>query len=378
MMLSRQEALALANVTGPDLHALCESAAQVRDICYGQQLTYSRKVFIPLTNMCRDSCGYCTFVKTPQSGQAWYMTADEVMDVVQRGEQLGCKEALFSLGEKPELKYSYARDRLQALGYTTTVDYLHDVAAQVIDQSYLLPHINAGTLDKEEVRRLKPVAASMGMMLENISRRLLRKGMAHHACPDKVPQARLKTIEYAGQLDVPFTTGILIGIGESWEERIDSLLAINEMHLYYGHVQEVIVQNFRAKAGTAMAAHAEPDLDDMRRTLAVARLLLHPSISLQAPPNLEQHYGAYISAGINDWGGISPLTIDHINPERAWPQISSLKQACQGKGYQLRERLTVYPRYLQQSERYLDDGISPFISGMAASNGLAAQQCLPE
>ena len=378
MMLSRQEALALANVTGPDLHALCESAAQVRDICYGQLLTYSRKVFIPLTNMCRDSCGYCTFVKTPESGQAGYLTPDEVMDIVQRGEQLGCKEALFSLGEKPELKYSYARDRLQTLGYSSTVDYLHDVAAQVIDQSYLLPHINAGTLDKDDVRRLKPVAASMGMMLENISRRLLRKGMAHHACPDKVPQARLKTIEYAGQLDVPFTTGILIGIGESWEERIDSLLAINEMHLYYGHVQEVIVQNFRAKAGTAMAAHAEPDLDDMRRTLAVARLLLHPSISLQAPPNLEQHYGAYISAGINDWGGISPLTIDHINPERAWPQISSLKQACQGKGYQLRERLTVYPRYLQQSERYLDDGISPFISGMAASNGLAAQQCLPD
>ena len=378
MMLSRQEALALANVTGPDLHALCESAAQVRDICYGQLLTYSRKVFIPLTNMCRDSCGYCTFVKTPESGQAWYLTPDEVMDIVQRGEQLGCKEALFSLGEKPELKYSYARDRLQALGYSSTVDYLHDVAAQVIDQSYLLPHINAGTLDKDDVRRLKPVAASMGMMLENISRRLLRKGMAHHACPDKVPQARLKTIEYAGQLDVPFTTGILIGIGESWEERIDSLLAINEMHLYYGHVQEVIVQNFRAKAGTAMADHTEPDLDDMRRTLAVARLLLHPSISLQAPPNLEQHYGAYISAGINDWGGISPLTIDHINPERAWPQISSLQQACQGKGYQLRERLTVYPRYLQQSERYLDDSISPFISGMAASNGLAAQQCLPD
>ncbi|WP_225673346.1 7,8-didemethyl-8-hydroxy-5-deazariboflavin synthase CofG [Thalassolituus marinus] len=378
MMLSRQEALALANVTGPDLHALCESAAQVRDICYGQQLTYSRKVFIPLTNMCRDSCGYCTFVKTPESGQAWYLTPDEVMDIVQRGEQLGCKEALFSLGEKPELKYSYARDRLQTLGYSSTVDYLHDVAAQVIDQSYLLPHINAGTLDKDDVRRLKPVAASMGMMLENISRRLLRKGMAHHACPDKVPQARLKTIEYAGQLDVPFTTGILIGIGESWEERIESLLAINEMHLYYGHVQEVIVQNFRAKAGTAMADHTEPDLDDMRRTLAVARLLLHPSISLQAPPNLEQHYGAYVSAGINDWGGISPLTIDHINPERAWPQISSLQQACQGKGYQLRERLTVYPRYLQQSERYLDDSISPFISGMAASNGLAAQQCLPD
>jgi 7,8-didemethyl-8-hydroxy-5-deazariboflavin synthase CofG subunit len=378
MMLSRLEALALANVTGPDLHALCESAAQVRDICYGQQLTYSRKVFIPLTNMCRDSCGYCTFVKTPESGQAGYLTPDEVMDIVQRGEQLDCKEALFSLGEKPELKYSYARDRLQTLGYSSTVDYLHDVAAQVIDQSYLLPHINAGTLDKDDVRRLKPVAASMGMMLENISRRLLRKGMAHHACPDKVPQARLKTIEYAGQLDVPFTTGILIGIGESWEERIDSLLAINEMHLYYGHVQEVIVQNFRAKAGTAMADHTEPDLDDMRRTLAVARLLLHPSISLQAPPNLEQHYGAYISAGINDWGGISPLTIDHINPERAWPQISSLQQACQGKGYQLRERLTVYPRYLQQSERYLDDSISPFISGMAASNGLAAQQCLPD
>lgn len=375
-MISRQEAIQLARVSGPDLHALCQQAAYVRDHQYGKVMTYSPKVFIPLTNMCRDTCGYCTFVQTPQSGNANIMSPAEVMDTVRAGEQLNCKEALFSLGEKPELKYSYARERLQQLGYDSTLHYLHDMAEQVLENSYLLPHINPGTLKREELAWLKPVAASMGMMLESTSYRLLKKGAAHHACPDKVPKARLHTLAMAGELDIPFTTGILIGIGESWEERIDSLLAINELHLQYGHIQEVIVQNFRAKAGTAMAGCSEPDLDDMRRTLAVARLLLHPSISLQAPPNLEEHYGSYISAGINDWGGISPLTIDYINPERAWPQITSLTAACHGLGYQLQERLTVYPQFLKNPGRYLAGNLSHFIPGLAGNDGLAAQQSL--
>jgi len=373
-MITKQEALALQNASGPDLHALCTQAAYTRDYQFGQTLTYSPKVFIPLTNMCRDVCGYCTFFKTPESGDANLMTPAEVMDTVRRGEQLNCKEALFSLGEKPEQKFAYARHQLEALGYTSTLHYLHDMAEQVLENSHLLPHVNPGTLTKAELTWLKPVAASMGMMLESTSYRLLKRGGAHHACPDKVPKIRLQTLEAAGELDIPFTTGILIGIGESWEERIDSLFAINELHLQYGHIQEVIVQNFRAKSGTAMAGCEEPTLDDMRRTLAVARLILHSSISLQAPPNLEEHYGSYISAGINDWGGISPLTKDFINPERAWPQISSLQAACKGLGYELKERLTVYPQYLKKPERYLAGNLGQFISGLAASDGLAAQQ----
>ncbi|WP_430462735.1 7,8-didemethyl-8-hydroxy-5-deazariboflavin synthase CofG [Thalassolituus sp. LLYu03] len=377
-MLTRSEALQLAHVTGPDLHALCKEAAAVRDLCFGNTLTWSRKIFIPLTNMCRDTCGYCTFVKNTDADGAHYMSPSEVLDVVRKGEALGCKEALFSLGEKPELKHALAQQKLAALSYDSTLNYLHDMAALVLDNSHLLPHLNPGTLNRDELAYLKPVAASMGMMLENVSLRLLKKDQAHHACPDKVPAARLRTIEAAGQLDIPFTTGILIGIGETWEERIDSLLAINEMHLYYGHIQEVIVQNFRAKAGTAMAGCSEPDLDDMRRTLAIARLLLHPSISLQAPPNLEERYGHYISAGINDWGGVSPLTIDHINPERAWPQAESLQSACNARGYRLQERLTIYPDYLKRAGRWLHSDLGPVVAGMAASNGLAAHQSLQD
>ncbi|MAD46020.1 MAG: 7,8-didemethyl-8-hydroxy-5-deazariboflavin synthase subunit CofG [Oceanospirillaceae bacterium] len=368
-MITKQEALALQAATGPDLHALCNQAAYIRDYQFGHTLTYSPKVFIPLTNMCRDVCGYCTFYKTPDSGQANLMTPDQVLATVRQGEALNCREALFSLGEKPEQKYTYAQEKLAQLGYRSTLHYLHDMAEQVLENSSLLPHVNPGTLTKAELSWLKPVAASMGMMLESTSYRLLKKGGAHHACPDKVPKVRLKTLEAAGELDIPFTTGILIGIGESWEERIDSLFAINDLHMQYGHIQEVIVQNFRAKAGTPMAGCQEPDLDDMRRTLAIARLILHPSISLQAPPNLEEHYGSYISAGINDWGGISPVTKDFINPERAWPQISSLQAACQGLGYELNERLTVYPQYLKKPERYLAGNLSQLIGSRAALSG---------
>lgn len=374
-MLTRSEALALEKTPPREFEKLSNRAAQLRNKHWGKTLTYSRKVFVPLTNMCRDDCGYCTFVQKPGSPGARVMTPDEVMAIVKKGERLGCKEVLFSLGEKPEQRYSEARDALARLGHTSMIDYLIEMCRRVLDETDLLPHVNAGTLSDNEVARLKPVSVSMGMMLENISRRLLQRGQAHYACPDKVPAQRLRTLERTGQHGVPFTTGILIGIGETWEERVDSLMEINAQHQSHGHIQEVIVQNFRAKPGTAMANHPEPNLDDMVRTLVLARLLLHPSISLQAPPNLESRFAAYIGAGINDWGGISPVTIDHINPERAWPQIDALRQATARCGYGLEERLAVYPRYLKSPERFLAAPIAARLDDIAREDGLALQQC---
>lgn len=352
-MISISEAQSYEFASGPDLFALCQQASKVRDEHWGKRLTYSKKVFIPLTNMCRDTCGYCTFVQGPDSPHANYMTPEQVLKTAREGQVLDCKEALFSLGERPEERHQKARDLLANLGYSNTLDYLHDQCENVLLETSLLPHINAGALSYDELKRLKPVAASMGMMLENVSNHLLKKGQAHHACPDKTPKRRLDTIEQAGRLDIAFTTGILIGIGESWQDRIDSLIAIRDRHLSYGHIQEVIIQNFRAKSGTAMADYNEPSLDDMKRTIAIARLILPTQISVQAPPNLEKEYGSYIHAGINDWGGISPLTKDFINPERAWPQINSVEKACQGLGYSLSERLTIYSRFQEQENRYL-------------------------
>jgi FO synthase len=373
-MLNRSEALQFEGLTGPDLFALCQGAAEIRDKSFGKTLTYSRKVFIPLTNMCRDTCGYCTFVKTPKSGEGNIMLPSQVLETVLKGQKQGCKEALFSLGEKPEARYRYAKDKLAMLGHEGMLDYVKEQAQAVLEKTNLLPHINAGAMSLAEMRDLKPVAASMGMMIESTGKHLMNKGQAHFACPDKTPEVRLNTLRYAGQLDIPFTTGILIGIGESWQDRIDSLIAINQIHQEYGHIQEVIVQNFRAKAGTEMANHPEPNLDDMRRTLALARHILDPSISLQAPPNLEERYGSYVSAGINDWGGISPVTQDFINPECAWPQIESLAQACHGLGYELQERLTVYPQYLDENLGYLDPALALKMPHLAAQNGLAAEQ----
>lgn len=353
-----------------ELQALQRQAGALRDRHWGRAISYSRKVFIPLTTMCRNTCGYCTFVKAPGEPGANYMTPDEVLAVAVNGERLGCKEALFSLGERPELRYPEAREALARLGYTSTVDYLVDACRLVLDNTSLVPHVNAGTLTLEELDRLRAVSGSMGMMLENVSRRLSKPGMAHHACPDKAPLLRLRTIEAAGKLGIPFTTGILIGIGETWEERVDSLVAINEIHLRYGNVQEVIVQNFRAKAGTAMGHWAEPSREDMLRTLAVARLILDPSISLQAPPNLEERFEDYIDCGINDWGGISPLTADHINPERAWPAVAELARRTGEQGYKLVERLTVYPTFIARETAPLH----AILSGMARADGLARDQ----
>jgi len=367
--------LAISPHAATDAGALAElmqAAAEIRDRHWGRRLTYSRKVFLPLTTMCRNSCGYCTFVKRPGTPGAGYMSPEEILSVADAGGRLGCKEALFSLGERPERQFSEARAILDGLGYKTTIDYLEAMCRLVLQKTALVPHVNAGTLTAEEIGRLREVSGSMGMMLETASRRLMKRGMAHHACPDKAPRLRVRTLEEAGRLGVPFTTGILIGIGESWEERLDSLKEINRIHLRYGHIQEVIVQNFRAKPGTAMASWPEPSAVDMLRTLAAARIILDPSISLQAPPNLESSFESYIDAGINDWGGISPLTVDHINPERAWPAIAELNRRTSEKGYQLAERLTVYPAHLGK----VAPSVIPHLQVMAGPDGLAHAQVL--
>lgn len=357
-----------------DLDALMAEAAAVRDRRWGKVITYSRKVFVPLTNMCRDTCGYCVFVKHPSSPDAEIMTPEKVQDVVRAGERLGCKEVLFSLGEKPELRYDLAKERLAELGYGRMTDYLREMCAWVVSETGLIPHVNAGSLDEDEITMLKPVSGSMGMMLENVSKRLMAKDMPHYACPDKVPLQRMRTLERAGKARVPFTTGILIGIGETFAERIESLKAIRDVHLKHGHIQEVIVQNFQTKQGIAMADHPEPSLDDMLRTLAAARLILPDDISLQAPPNLSKRHRAYIAAGINDWGGISPLTIDHINPDHAWPAIDRLRATTKAEGYDLQERLTVYPDYLESDRGFVDPAVAKKLKPMARGDGLAVDQ----
>ncbi|MCY4303948.1 MAG: 7,8-didemethyl-8-hydroxy-5-deazariboflavin synthase CofG [Aestuariivita sp.] len=353
---------------------LMVQAAEVRDIAWGRRVTYSRKVFVPLTNMCRDSCGYCTFVKHPSDPAAQIMTPDQVLSEARRGERWGCKELLFSLGEKPEMRYGIVKKELARLGYKRMTDYLADMCALVLAETTLLPHVNAGTLAEDEIDRLKPVSASMGMMLETISRRLGREGMPHHACPDKTPRQRLRTLERTGEKKVPFTTGLLIGIGETWEERIETLHAINDVHVCYGHIQEVIIQNFQSKPDIAMVNCPEPSLDDILRTIAAARLILAPEISLQAPPNLDHRHISYLNAGINDWGGISPVTIDFINPQHEWPEIAKLGENCQTAGFELTERLPVYPRFIQKRSVYLHPRVSECIFTMARADGLATNQ----
>jgi len=370
----RKKLLAAGQATGEQLADLMRAASELRDAAWGRRVTYSRKVFIPLTNLCRDTCGYCTFAKTPDQPGAGYLTPDDVVDIVKRGQQLGCKEALFSLGERPEARYPEARAMLQRLGYKTTLEYVVAMCASVLETSSLIPHVNAGTLTLDELADIRSVAGSVGLMLENVSRRLVQKGMAHYACPDKVPAQRLRTLERAGQLNVPTTSGILIGIGETWEERVDSLIALGEIHKRHGHLQEVIVQNFRAKPGTLMMHAPEPDMDDMLRTIAAARLVLPPDVSLQAPPNLSEDFERYLDAGINDWGGISPVTADHINPERAWPALAEILRRCAERGMQLTERLTTYPRFLQERATYLAPRLSTAMERLARADGLAKVQ----
>jgi 7,8-didemethyl-8-hydroxy-5-deazariboflavin synthase CofG subunit len=353
------------------LEELLSAASALRAKGKGNIITFSKKVFIPLTTLCRDYCGYCTFRKDPGQPGAHFMTPDEVLAVAERGRRAGCKEALFSLGDQPERIFPEARDFLQTQGFSRTLDYLAAMCESVLNETGLLPHSNPGVMDAEILARLKNSNASVGLMLETVSNRLMRGDLPHAKAPDKVPALRLRTMEEAGKLSIAFTTGILIGIGETLEERIDSLLAIRAMHEKYGHIQEVIIQNFRAKPDIPMAHHIEPTIDDMLRTIAVARLILGPDMNIQAPPNLSySDFPRLLDAGINDWGGISPVTKDHINPEAAWPQIAKLEAETNARGFILRERLALYPEFLDR-EGFTSSAVRPHLDRLRVVPELA-------
>jgi len=344
--ITREMALHLIRCRDVELPALLSAAVAAKERFKPGVITYSRKVFIPLTNLCRDYCGYCTFRRDPGQPGAHTMTPDEVLEVARAGEKLGCTEALFSLGDKPELMFPEMREALRRLGYHSTLHYLEAMCELILRETSLLPHPNPGLMSEEWIRRLAAVSPSMGLMLETTNTALLGPGAAHDNAPDKVPARRLRTIEAAGKQNVPFTTGLLIGIGEALEDRVETLLAIRELHRRYGHIQEVIVQNFRVKPEIPMRNWPEPTPDEMLRTVAVARLLM-PDMNLQAPPNLSApHYEDLLDAGINDWGGVSPLTPDFINPERPWPHLEQLKLRTEAKGQRLRQRLPVYPEFM--------------------------------
>jgi 7,8-didemethyl-8-hydroxy-5-deazariboflavin synthase CofG subunit len=344
--ISREAALQLIRCSDADLPDLLSAALAAKERFKPGVITYSRKVFIPLTNLCRDYCGYCTFRRDPGDPGAHTMTPEEVLSVAREGEKLGCTEALFSLGDKPESLFPEMRETLRHLGYKSTLHYLEAMCELVLRDTSLLPHPNPGLLSAEWIARLAAVSPSMGLMLESTNAALLAPGAAHDDAPDKVPAKRLRTIEDAGKQNVPFTTGLLIGIGESHEDRVDTLLAIRDLHDRYGHIQEVIVQNFRVKPAIPMAHWPEPSRGDMLRAVAVARLLL-PNVNIQAPPNLSApYYVDLMDAGINDWGGVSPLTPDFINPERPWPHLEQLRLRTESKGATLRQRLPVYPEFV--------------------------------
>ena len=346
MALSREDACQLITCADRDLPLLLSASRAARQNLKPEIVSYSRKVFIPLTNLCRDYCGYCTFRRDPGQPGAHTMTPDQVLDVARAGEKMGCTEALFSLGDKPELAFPEMRVTLRYLGYKSTLHYLEAMCELVLRETALLPHPNPGLLSAEWTARLAKVSPSMGLMLETTNTSLLAAGAAHDNAPDKVPAKRLHTIEEAGKQNIPFTTGLLIGIGETVEDRVDTLLAIRDMHRRYGHIQEVIIQNFRAKPKIPMHGWPEPAHGEMMRTIAVARLLM-PDVNIQAPPNLSApYYDDLLDAGINDWGGISPLTPDFINPEKPWPHLEQLKSRTEAKGYRLRQRLPVYPEFV--------------------------------
>ncbi|OGQ72146.1 MAG: 7,8-didemethyl-8-hydroxy-5-deazariboflavin synthase subunit CofG [Deltaproteobacteria bacterium RIFCSPLOWO2_12_FULL_60_16] len=365
------EALALAAARGEEFAALLSSAAELRDRHKGKTVTFSPKLFIPLTNLCRDFCGYCTFRRAPDEAGARTMTLDEVRRVVLQGQGLGCTEVLFSLGDRPEAIYPEMRDFLSRMGLRRTLDYLYQACKMVLEESALLPHSNPGLMGKRDLARLKQVNVSLGLMLENLSERLLLPSGPHFNAPDKKPALRLKTIEEAGRLRIPFTTGILIGIGESWLERIDSLFAIRELHERYGHIQEVIIQNFRAKPEILMRDHPEPSVEEMLKTIALARLILGGEMNIQAPPNLTpESYPLYLRAGINDWGGVSPLTPDYINPEAPWPALALLSRKTAEAGYRLRPRLAVYPEFIFQGEKFIPASLLPHVKRLCGEDGL--------
>ncbi|MFT7654206.1 MAG: FO synthase [Limisphaerales bacterium] len=364
-----QEALTLAEFE--DTRALADTAETIRDQGFHNVVTYSRKVFIPLTHLCRDVCHYCTFAQVPRKVKAPYMTIDEVLEVAREGQKMGCKEALFTLGEKPELRYKAAREALAEMGYESTTDYLFAAAEAVFKETGLLPHLNPGNLEPEELARLRSVSPSMGIMLESVSERLCEKGMPHYGSPDKIPAVRLQTLRNAGIAKVPFTTGILIGIGETRLERIESLLAIREIHQEYGHIQEIIVQNFRAKAETKMVNAPEPDLNELLWTIAITRILFGSGMSVQAPPNLSPGVlPQIVHAGINDWGGVSPVTPDFVNPEAPWPHLEDLRNESATAGKFLTERLTIYSDYARDLDTWVHPDLHVRVLEMIDGEGM--------
>jgi FO synthase len=369
-VISHDEACRLVESPAGALPDLLARAGEVRDRGRGRVVTFSKKVFVPLTTLCRDYCGYCTFRRDPGEPGAHTLTPDEVVALVQAGGRLGAKEALFSLGDKPEARFAEQRAFLRRHGHRTTLGYLRAMCALTLAESPLLPHANPGVMGERDLAALREVNVSMGIMLETVSERLLGPGMAHDNAPDKVPARRLRTIALAGKLQIPFTTGVLIGIGETLRERVDALVAIRDLHERYGHIQEVIVQNFRAKPRIPMRDAAEPSFGDLLRTLAVARLVLGPEVNLQAPPNLSpQAYPRLLAAGLNDWGGISPLTLDHINPERPWPLIPELRRATESEGFTFRERLAVYPEFARRPE-FVAESLRPRVDVLVDGAGL--------
>ncbi|HEX4024587.1 MAG TPA: 7,8-didemethyl-8-hydroxy-5-deazariboflavin synthase CofG, partial [Steroidobacteraceae bacterium] len=354
------------------LEALMDTAAALTRVGFGSSVTYSRKVFIPLTQLCRDVCHYCTFARSPRKLAAAYLSMDEVLSIARAGAAVACKEALFTLGDKPELRYAAARQALSQAGAGSTIDYLERAARLVLTETGLLPHLNPGVMSREELTRLRPVAASMGLMLESASERLCERGGAHFGSPDKRPQRRLQTLRDAGELGIAMTTGLLVGIGETRHERIEALLALRALHEQFAHLQELIIQNFKPKPGTKMAGASEAALEEQLWTIAVTRLLFGPAMSIQAPPNLQPDaLASLIGAGINDWGGVSPVTPDHVNPEAPWPHLAQLTERTARAGRQLLERLALVPSYARDPARWTDASMTPRIRRLCDSRGYA-------
>ena len=364
----------LAELLSTSLDDLMGEARRLRALGTGTRVTYSPKVFVPLTTLCRDVCGYCTFARPPRRGERAYLTEDEVLAIARAGAQAGCSEALFTLGDRPEARYRVAREELSALGCGSTLDYLARCARLVLEETGLLPHLNPGVMSRDELLALRPVAASMGIMLETTAERLAPRGGPHWASPDKVPARRLETMRHAGELAIPFTSGILIGIGETREERLDALVALRSLAEEHGHLREVIVQNFRAKPGTRMAEHADAPLEDHLWSIAAARIVLGPDIHVQAPPNLAyDDFPLLLDAGIDDWGGVSPVTVDHVNPEAPWPEVELLAEACRSRGLELAPRLPLYPEHVAELDRWADPAVAPAIRRATDAHGLARE-----
>src|SRR5919197_3922217 len=370
-MISKTDAVEIINSDQSD--EIAYVARNIRNRIKRKSMTYSRKVFINLVNLCRDKCNYCTYKREPSDTLASMMTPNQVLTIAETGKRFRCTEALFVTGERPEQRYEEARKWLRSVGHSSTVEYIREMSEMVLQKTGLLPHTNSGTLTKKEMSTLKDTNVSLGMMLESSSERLMAKGMAHELAPSKNPKVRVRALQNAGQLKIPTTTGLLVGIGETPEELLDSLFTIKEIHYNYSHIQELIMQNFVPKPGTEMAKFFPPSNDYFLKSVALARIIM-PEMNIQVPPNLTPNiFGKYIDVGINDWGGISPVTIDYVNPESRWPSIESVRSVTSSKGYDLRARLPIYPEFLRKNEKFIPDKLMSYIDLLSDASGLVRE-----